>query len=108
MAAAVAGAGELAIIRDLRFLALRYRRSATRTKMAAATTAVQAAARSEVDSVDRPLLPPAAVAPVLDMVDYADRSRTRRTGRVVCKRAVRPLSLDERLVVVTVGNGEER
>lgn len=50
-----------------------------------------------MDSVDRPLLPPAA-APVLDMLAYANVSRTRPVDRVVYERAVmRMLSLHERL-----------
>lgn len=93
MDAAEAGAGETGL-RDLRFLARRYRRRATATKMAAARTAVHAAARSEVESVERPPLPPAAdAAPVLDILANASlqdkvacrfRSRYGEDGSVLC------------------------
>lgn len=64
--------------------------------MAAATTAVHAAARSEVESVERPLLPPAAT-PVLDMLKDAKLSRTRPIDRVVYELGVvRALSSNER------------
>jgi len=68
MAAADAGACEGAIKKDLRFFACKYRRNATATKMAEAATAVHAAARSAVESVDRPLLEPAAAPGVPDML----------------------------------------